>query len=546
MTKPFIGVILLLHAMVCCYAKTISLTTPTTVGKVYITNPDVYNYTPGDTFFIGHSVSGLNLYNVKGSQDKYVVVTAAEGVTINGGVVIASAKYVKFQNLNINAGRLTMGFKAQYCSDITLDNIQVTDATIGISIKNDPKENDLSTYYPVTINNLVISNCSVKNCNNEGFYLGHTFSAPLYGQIPSPIMGLTVFNVSIENTGWDGFQITNAQNCKVNGVTTVNTGTANQTGQKSCVTLQDAVTGSFENINCKDATGGLTILGKGEFIIKNVTLDHVATSQSACAFFVDNRSDRGLNLPPRKLMAENISILNGNKSARLPVYVLNSTGFGTLAQQGIVKNLKYNPDEWPAPGKVVDYVPNLYITDTAKDVQQTPPVDSSSATLPALPVSPLDSIIEQAPAEPLPPVDSTTLPSAPVEPVTPESPVQSSTPTLPTEPVLTLDPSKPAEPAKPVSVLPGTSVSTAKKDTGFIKLYSNPNNGRFRVAFALPQKSKIKMLIVSMSGNVVYQNQWNKIDYLDEMISLSSTGMYMLKVVSDSGFEDTKKVIVVR
>ncbi|MEX6686155.1 T9SS type A sorting domain-containing protein [Danxiaibacter flavus] len=548
MTKPFIGVILLLHAMVCCYAKTISLTTPTTVGKVYITNPDVYNYTPGDTFFIGHSISGLNLYNVKGSPDKYVVVTAAEGVTINGGVVIASAKFVKFQNLNINAGRLTMGFKAQYCSDITLDNIQVTDATIGISIKNDPKDNDPSTYYPVTINNLVINNCSVKNCNNEGFYLGHTFSAPLYNQIPSPIMGLTVSNVSVENTGWDGLQITNAQNCKVNGVTTVNTGTANQTGQKSCVALQDAVTGSFENINCKDATGGLTILGKGEFVIKNVTLDHVATSAGACAFFVDNRSDRGLNLPPRKLMAENISILNGNKSARLPVYVLNSSGFGALAQQGIVKNLKYNAEEWAAPGKVVDYVPNVYITDTTKQVEQAPPVDSSSSTLQPSPVSPVDSVIAQAPPEPLPPVDSTssTVSVLPTAPIGSASPGQSSNPTLPTEPVLTLNPSKPLEPTKPVSTSPGTSVPAAKKDTGFIKLYSNPNNGRFRVAFTLPQKSKIKMLIVSMSGNVVYQNQWNKIDYLDQMISLPSTGMYILKVMSDSGFEDMKKVIVVK
>ncbi len=541
MTKPFIGVILLLHAMVCCYAKTISLTTPATTGKVYVTNADIYNYKAGDTFLIGHSISGLNLYNLKGLKDQYVVVTAADGVIINGAVVIASAKYVKFQNLNINAGRLTMGFKAQYCSDITLDNIHVTEATVGISIKNDPKENDPSTYYPVSINNLVISNCSVKNCNNEGFYLGHTFSAPLYGQIPSPIVGLTVMNVSVENTGWDGFQVTNAQNCKVNGITTVNTGTADQNSQKSCVALQDAVTGTFENINCKDATGGLTIFGAGEFIIKNVVLNHVATAQGACAFFVDNRSDRGLNLPARKLMAENISITNGNKNGKLPVYVLNSTGYGTVAQQGVVKNLKYNPDEWPAPGKLVDFVPNLYVTDTAIVEQASQQTASPSAG---------DSLIAQKPSGPLSPVDST-FSTPPTQPIakdtasssTPENavpPVLSPSPTLPSLPVLSLEPVKPT---KPVSLPP---VAQSKVDTGFIKLYANPNNGRFRVSFALPQKSKVRMLIVSMSGNVVYQNQWTKVDSLNEMVSISSTGTYILKVISDSGFEDTKKVVVLR
>ncbi len=332
------------------FAETIILS-PDMNGNIYLKTPPPYG--PGDTFIIKEDVKSLVLYNIKGTADKYVVVTTAPGVTIGGAsnhtVGIYLCQYVKICNMHVSGVPNQIGVKTQLCSDMTFENIQIENASVGFSLKNDPKQNAPETYYPVTINNIVIRNCSAKNCNNEGFYIGHTFSQPLYNQIPSPIIGLTIENLYAENTGWDGIQITNAQNCSVRGLKTKNTGIQARSGQASCVTLQDAVTGSFENIYCEDGTGGLTILGNGEFKVKNVTLKHVATSANSNAIFVDNRTDHGLDLPPRKLIMSDVSIIEGNPNGRYPIYILDGTTGNPPAKKsipGTITNFTFEKSVW--------------------------------------------------------------------------------------------------------------------------------------------------------------------------------------------------------
>src|SRR6478735_1040104 len=218
-----------------CLANTIVIS-PDKNGGIYLKNPPPYS--PGDTLLITENVKSLVLYNILGTPDNYVVITTKPDVIIGGApnhtVGIFLCKYVKLCNMHISGVPNQIGLKTQICSDITFENIQIENASVGFSLKNDPKANVPESYYPATINNIVIRNCSAKNCNNEGFYIGHTFSQPLFNQIPSPIMGLTIENLYVENTGWDGIQITNAQNCMVRGLKTKNTGTQAKGGQSSC------------------------------------------------------------------------------------------------------------------------------------------------------------------------------------------------------------------------------------------------------------------------------------------------------------------------
>lgn len=333
--------------------------------SVYIKDVSTLKLSPGDTIVIPKSVTKVALYNVKGASGKPIVVTAASGAVIGGGTGCSfdiNGQYIKVVNVNIKGLSTSIGFKAYYTSDLAVENVNIDGASIGVMIKNDPLAGQTKTYYPTTIRNISLTGVSVKNTTGEGFYLGNT-SDYQSGYKTSPIIGLTVTNVKAENTGWDGFQITSAQNCRVSGVSVTNAGTANKTAQMNGITIQDATTGSFSNMSVYKCTGpGLQIFGCGNFYVDKVSLKDVVLTSKSYGIFVDNRPSR-FSLPAKKLIMSNVTLTQTSVKGKMAMYVVNGTLNGaTAAIPGSITNLVYNTGSWTS--KVVDYAKNVYVAGT--------------------------------------------------------------------------------------------------------------------------------------------------------------------------------------
>ncbi|MEX6687100.1 hypothetical protein QTN47_06320 [Danxiaibacter flavus] len=341
--------------------QNIKMSLPLNGTSVYIKDVSTLKLAPGDTIVIPKSVTKVALYNVRGASGKPIVVTAAAGAVIGGGTGCSfdiNGQYIKVVNVNIKGLSTSLGFKAYYTSDLALQNVTVDGASIGVMIKNDPLAGQTNTYYPTTIKNISLTDVSVKNTTGEGFYLGNTADYQS-GYKTSPIIGLTVTNVKAENTGWDGFQITSAQNCRVNAVSVINAGTANKTAQMNGITIQDATTGSFSNMSVYKCTGpGLQIFGCGNFTVDGLNLKDVVLTSKSYGIFVDNRPDR-FNLAAKKLIMSNVTLTQTSVKGKMAMYVVNGTLNGAKAAiPGTVTNLVYNTGSWGS--KVVDYAKNVY------------------------------------------------------------------------------------------------------------------------------------------------------------------------------------------
>ncbi|WP_153800497.1 right-handed parallel beta-helix repeat-containing protein [Foetidibacter luteolus] len=345
--------------------KTVKL--PINGGKINIRDASKVDYKPGDTLLITESVKSITLYQVKGEENKPVVITAAPGVVI-GGDANKSAdfvlKYVKLKGLTIKGNSASIGVRVYFSTDVTLEDINVDSASVGVMIKNDAWATDSSTFYPHgVIRNIHLKNVHVKNTHTEGYYIGNT-SMYKDNCINSPIVGLTVTDCSAENTGWDGFQVTNAQDCKINGLTVKNAALLKQPNQMSGIALQDATTGTFENLSVETCNGaGLTIFSCGEPVIKNVVIKDAGLASGASAIFIDNRSDFGFNLGAKKLWMENVEIKGGTLLGKYPVHIMNGSLRGALpAVPGTIKNLTYDKGLWLS--RIFDAVPNNYVGGT--------------------------------------------------------------------------------------------------------------------------------------------------------------------------------------
>ncbi|MEX6689461.1 hypothetical protein QTN47_18280 [Danxiaibacter flavus] len=341
---------------------------PLNGSSVYIKDAGAISYEPGDTLVIPQSVMRVALYNVNGTKEKPVIVTAERDVVIGGHDRTSfdiKGSFVKVVNINIKGAPTAIGIRAYYCSDIAFQNVNVDGAAIGFMLKNDAMADNPDSYYPkAVIKNISIANISVKNCTNEGYYIGNT-SDYQNGFKNSPIIGLTVKNCRAENTGWDGFQVTNAQDCNVDGITVINAGTENKESQMSGIAIQDATTGRFKNLSVNKSTGaGLTLFSNGDTHVSNVALQDVSLSAKSYGIIVDNRYDRGFNLPPKKLLLENASVKQTTSvKGKNALYVINGTNNGAKAAiPGTVTNFTYDRESWQK--KTVDYAKNAYIGGT--------------------------------------------------------------------------------------------------------------------------------------------------------------------------------------
>lgn len=407
-----------------------SATIPLTGTSLYYPNASTIGFQPGDTLqIVGPVVSQVYFANLYGDANNHVTITAAPGVVIGGGtnrnLEFSSSRYVNVYGLTIQChDNALLGIKAQYCSDFVIRKITIDSASVGLQFKcnpdfgstgTNPRPPNPSTWYPnFKMFNLVLDSITITNCRNEGFYIGHTFSAPDGNDTsrpPPPLYGLSMTNCSASNTGWDGIQITNTLNIFMSNVKTHNTGLLGAGGQSQGITIQDRTQGYYEYLTIDTVNAaGLNLNNVGPNLYKFITVNYPSYGPHSNGNFGDNRTLHGIPVPfnpARQLFIDSMKVTSG--SGNYAFKIQNGTGAGLYpALVGQVRRLWFQFDSTHWISGVSDPVNNyvggtvgspittpnytyqtIWYKGAVKDVLKTP-------SIPSLYILPLDPMFVRA------------------------------------------------------------------------------------------------------------------------------------------------------
>ncbi|MGD1960728.1 MAG: PKD domain-containing protein [Fulvivirga sp.] len=197
-----------------------------------------FDYEPGDVFCItGGTYSAFRFNNFIGSESEPLIFK-----NCNGQVELSSPTYTAIQFRESKYIQVTgtgdsnheYGLKIIYSksgtsgislsslsSDFEIDHMDISNTGFaGIIAKTDPSCGDTDTWREnFLMENIIIHDNYIHETEGEGMYIGGTFgfenSSRICDGIPRfahLVSGLKVYNNIIENTGWDGLQVSLAQN----------------------------------------------------------------------------------------------------------------------------------------------------------------------------------------------------------------------------------------------------------------------------------------------------------------------------------------------
>jgi len=266
-------------------------------------NANSLNIQPGDTICIqAGNRDYLYLANFHGDSLHYVVFINCGGPVIiqnnyyNYGIKIVNSKYFRFTGTGVDSIRY--GFKilgtpvntngvnlTEKSSNFEIDHLEIANTGFaGIMSKSDPMC-DLSTnrgnftqYNPVFHDNYI------HNAGGEAFYIGHSYyngypvtcngiPDTLY---PHEIKGCRVYNNIVENSHWDGIQVSCVtEDCEVYGNTVIGYGMDAVSSQTTGIQIGGGTTGKCYNNFISGGNGcGIIVFGTGNnLVFNNVIMD---------------------------------------------------------------------------------------------------------------------------------------------------------------------------------------------------------------------------------------------------------------------------------
>jgi len=180
----------------------------------------------------------LYLKNIKGSEEKPVVIINYQGKTIidsdlSYGLKFAKCRYVKICGNGVDSieygvdirrvalgNGINIGGKS---SDFEIENIEISNTKyVGIVAKTDPDCTFSAVRDSFTMYHVIIRNNYIHHTGTEGmyignsFFLGHTLVACDTVVLPHIIDGVQIYNNRVEYAGWDGIQVGCAlHNCNI-------------------------------------------------------------------------------------------------------------------------------------------------------------------------------------------------------------------------------------------------------------------------------------------------------------------------------------------
>lgn len=306
---------------------------PTTPGEIYITNASQKGWKGGDTLKIpAGTYSVIEIDSFSGDPCRDIVIINDGGlVNVTGSIRIQKdVRYVKV--LGNGAPGITYGFK---CKNFAFNRVKgftmqyieagpnLADAAgkgggVGIYGKQDPYADQPWTWYPSYVSSkIVIDHCYVHDVDGEGMYIGHTYpdGDPDQGnRIPIRLDSVTISNCIVDNTGWDGIQLSNARSGnKIFNNKVTNFGWHDFDGQRAGIISGGNSQSDVYNNTVSNGTGnGIEFFGYGLMkcygnAITNVgnTLKHVNGEESIYAMAYLNKVEKN---PPMELVVDNNQI----------------------------------------------------------------------------------------------------------------------------------------------------------------------------------------------------------------------------------------------
>jgi hypothetical protein len=260
-------------------------------STTYVDGTGIYN--PGDTLCLQTGQRDYFLFkNIHGTAENPIVIKNLTGqveiITPHFyGIKFDNCSYVKLSGagdpsvqygLNISYVDKGTGISIDNLStDIEIENIELSNIPIaGIYAKTEPRCNLESVRENFTMFNIKIHDCYLHDIADEGFYIG---SSKYTGQtvegcgtlMPHIIEGVEIYNNIIENTGWDGIQVSSAtKDCKI-----YNNIIRNDSYRETNYQMSGILIGGGSNCDCYnnkifDGKGdGIDILGLGNHKIFN-------------------------------------------------------------------------------------------------------------------------------------------------------------------------------------------------------------------------------------------------------------------------------------
>lgn len=264
----------------------------------HVLNGETANLKPGDIVCLGSGTRpNMKIRYVRGTKEKPIIIKNNGGPltieTTTYGISIEDNEHIRLTGTgdpNVKYGiRISGGIKAHvYTTDIEIDHLEILKSrSSGIIVHTDPQCDTPKSWRDgghVT-KNVSIHDNYVHNTVNEGLYIGHTFyhgytkncgDGTTETGFPTLIDGLEVYNNVIENTGWDGIQVSSAPfgNARVYNNTVSNFGQTTSEGNNiihgNGIQINSANIKLFNNKFSNGPGYGLAVFGEGHRIYNNV------------------------------------------------------------------------------------------------------------------------------------------------------------------------------------------------------------------------------------------------------------------------------------
>lgn len=285
----------------CNSNKPVSYTiAPTQAGEIYITNASGKPWKGGDTLKIpAGTYSVIEIDSFGGDPCRDIIVINSGGL-VNANTIrfkrgVHHVKVVGSGVANIMYGIKAGVFAFDRVNHYTVRRVEVgpNPGGVGFYGKQDPYVGQPWTQYPnYTSTKITIEWCYVHDVAGEGMYIGHTYpnGDPANSNlVPQRQDSVIIANNIVENTGWDGIQLSNARNgCLIYGNKVTNFGTKDIDGQRAGI-ISGGNTNSnvYDNIVSNGMGNGIEFFGYGKMecygnVITNVgnTVKHVNGEES--------------------------------------------------------------------------------------------------------------------------------------------------------------------------------------------------------------------------------------------------------------------------
>jgi hypothetical protein len=328
---------------------------------------DGENIQPGDTICLENGTRSYLLFrNLIGTASLPIVIVNQGNVIIDTdhfyGLKTSNCKFVKIIGSRPNQN--TYGIKIQrvgngsgitlddLSSDIELSGIEISyTAFAGIYAKTDPDCSFEATRENFTFYNLEIHDCYLHHIGDEGFYIG---SSKYTGQylpdcdttvLPHLMHNVLIYNNLIEDTGWDGLQVSSAVgDCRVFNNRIFRDSNKETVNQMSGILIGGGSECDCYNNQIFDGKGdGIDMFGHGDSRIYNNLIVRAGKSfqpnnpdESRHGIFIGNPPDNSLS---------NLDILHNTiidpKTTGIR-YFNSFTSFNTIANNLITRPGAYD------------------------------------------------------------------------------------------------------------------------------------------------------------------------------------------------------------